>query len=108
VSLPKPELLKPQGPPDCGEAKTADAQPTARGPKAAAANAQHASAAVLQPSLDTEPPDRNAELALRVKLEYERECYRQAEARVRDRLRQLQGSVGETIKAINRAEPQGR
>jgi hypothetical protein len=46
--------------------------------------------------------DRNAELALRIKLEYERECYRQAEIRVRDRLRQLQGSVSESIKSINR------
>jgi hypothetical protein len=48
--------------------------------------------------------DRNAELAVRIKLEYERECYRQAEIRVRDRLRQLQGSVSETIKSINRVE----
>lgn len=32
-------------------------------------------------------------------LEYERECYREAEIIVRSRLRQLQVSVGETIKA---------
>jgi hypothetical protein len=36
--------------------------------------------------------DPNADLALRIKLEYERECYRQAEARMRDRVKQLQAS----------------
>ena len=36
--------------------------------------------------------DPNADLAMRIKLEYERECYRQAEARTRDRLKQLQTS----------------
>jgi hypothetical protein len=36
--------------------------------------------------------DPNADLAMRIKLEYERECYRQAEARTRDRLKQLQAS----------------
>ena len=33
--------------------------------------------------------DANAALALRIKLEYERECYRQAEQRVRARLKKL-------------------
>jgi len=47
-------------------------------------------------------------MALRVKLEYERACYRQAEIQVRKRLRQLQGSVGETIKSAKRAEQQDR
>jgi len=48
--------------------------------------------------------DRDVELAARIKLEYERECYRQAELRVRERLRQLQSSVGETIKPVDRAQ----
>jgi hypothetical protein len=60
-----------------------------------------ASAAMVPPKVDA---DRNAELAVRIKLEYERECYRQAEIRVRDRLGQLQGSVSETIKSIHRTE----
>jgi hypothetical protein len=66
---------------------------------------ESASAAMVPPSPDA---DRSAELALRIKLEYERECYRQAEKRVRDRLRQLQGSVSETIKSINGTEQPSR
>jgi hypothetical protein len=110
LSLPQPELLKAQSPPDCQEAKTADLQPTARDHQGAPRNAlaQQASAAESQPSLGAEPPDRNAELAQRIKLEYERECYRLAEMRARDRLRQLQGSVGEALKSINRAEQQSQ
>jgi hypothetical protein len=52
--------------------------------------------------------ERNAELALRIKLEYERECYRQAEMRVRERLHQLQSSIGETVKSVNRTEQPAR
>jgi hypothetical protein len=52
--------------------------------------------------------ERNAELALRIKLEYERECYRQAEMRVRQRLHLLQSSVGETVKSVNRTEQPSR
>jgi hypothetical protein len=39
--------------------------------------------------------DVNSELAERIKLEYERECYRQAELRVRRQLRALQAAVRE-------------
>jgi hypothetical protein len=48
--------------------------------------------------------DPNADLALRIKLEYERECYRRAEARMRDRVKQLQAST----KAAKGAEPRAR
>ena len=48
--------------------------------------------------------DPNADLALRIKLEYERECYRQAERRVRDQLQSLQASTTQTIDAVKRAE----
>jgi hypothetical protein len=48
------------------------------------------------------PPGPAADAALRMKLDYERQCYRQAEMIVRDRLRQLLATVGETIKAIER------
>jgi hypothetical protein len=47
--------------------------------------------------------DPNAELATRIRLEYERECYRQAEARMRDRVKQLQGA-----KAAKATEPSER
>jgi Protein of unknown function (DUF3551) len=43
--------------------------------------------------------------ALRAKLDHERQCYRHAEMIMRDRLLQLQASLGETITAINRGEP---
>jgi hypothetical protein len=38
-------------------------------------------------------------------LDYERQCHRDAGMTLRDRLQQLQASVGETVKAINRACP---
>jgi hypothetical protein len=102
LSAPRPELLKPQNPPDCEEKKATAARPTPNNGVAHTAAVRQASAAELQPSLGAEPIDRNAELAMRVKLEYERECYRQAEMRSRDRLRQLQSSVGGSIKSVNR------
>ena len=37
---------------------------------------------------------------MRMKLDYEQQCYRQAEEIVRTRLRQLQDSIGETIRVI--------
>jgi hypothetical protein len=43
--------------------------------------------------------------ALRAKLDYEQQCYRQAEMILRDRLLGLQASVSETIKAVNRGAP---
>jgi hypothetical protein len=52
--------------------------------------------------------ETNADLALRIKLEYERECYRQAEARVREQLRKLQASTSETIKAVKQLEQDPR
>ena len=39
-----------------------------------------------------------------LKLDYERQCYRKAETIARARLRLLQVSVGETIKAVNRSQ----
>ena len=46
--------------------------------------------------------------AYRVKLEHERECYREAEMRARQRLQHLQTSIGKTINAVNRREQGGR
>ena len=48
--------------------------------------------------------DANAALALRIKLEYERECYRQAESRVRRQLQALQQAARESSKALNGSE----
>jgi hypothetical protein len=87
VPLPNQALLAPQRQPDC-EAEMADAQ-------------RLASLAPLE-------PDANADLALRIKLEYERECYRQAEMRVRDRLQKLQASTTDTIKAVKQMEQSAR
>lgn len=49
----------------------------------------------------------NADLALRIKLEYERACYRRAGMRIRERLQQLQASVAATIKAANSQQKKG-
>ena len=81
IPLPDRALLTAQPEPDC------EVKPTA--PDAAKS---------------AEPSDPNADLALRIKLDYERECYRKAEMRVRDRLKRLQASTAETIKAVNRLE----
>jgi hypothetical protein len=109
VSLPGPGLLKPQAPPDCGEGATADPRLARDSNRVtSAAVSQQATLADAQRIPDAEQADPNAELAMRIKIEYERECYRQAEARVRARLQQLQQSVGETVKSVNRVEQQGR
>jgi hypothetical protein len=65
-------------------------------------------AAPRKPECDAEaagnPPiaagDGNADLALRIKLEYERECYRQAELRTRRQLKALQAAVSEEVAAL--------
>ena len=91
VPLPSQALLAPQGTPDC-EGK-------GQGQQLASTDAS----AVVAPR-----PETNADLALRIKLEYERECYRQAEARVREQLRKLQASTSETIKAVKQLEQDPR
>jgi Protein of unknown function (DUF3551) len=47
-------------------------------------------------------PGPGADAALQTKLDYELQCYRHAAIIWRDRMQQLQASVGETIKAVNR------
>jgi len=49
----------------------------------------------------------NAALGLRIRLEYERDCFRRAEMQTRDRLHRLQASVGKTIKTVKRIERNG-
>ena len=87
IPLPAQALLTPHRQPDC-ESDLPDGQKVA-------------SLAPLQ-------PDANADLAMRIKLDYERECYRQAELRVRESLQKLQTSTGATIKAVKEMEQAGR
>jgi hypothetical protein len=51
--------------------------------------------------------DPNVTLGLRIRLEYERDCFRRAEAKMRERLRQLQAAVGKTIEAVKRKQRDG-
>lgn len=93
TKVPRPDRALMEAPkePDCGGAS--EKKPVA----AAGKGAQEASG-----------EDANADLALRIKLEYERECYRQAEARMRERLKQLQASTTQTIKAVDKSEQAAR
>jgi hypothetical protein len=60
-----------------------------------------------QPEPDCEFKTAEPKAEERMKLDYERQCYRHAEMIVRDRLEQLQNSVDQTIKAIKRTGPNG-
>jgi hypothetical protein len=109
VPLPSQALLAPQRTPDCeGEAAIADKPESGPARVAKREGAEQpatsdASAAVAPPQVES-----NADLALRIKLEYERECYRRAEIRVREQLRKLQASASETIKAVKQQEQDPR
>jgi hypothetical protein len=114
IPLPGRALLARQADPKCediksiaagegpakGEGKREAGTQTADASAAAAPAADQSAAAAATPAPGPGMGDANASLALRIKLEYARECYRQAELRVRTRLHALQGSVGATIKAV--------
>ena len=102
--IPQPDraLLETPAEPDCGATKA----PRRPGrPESATATAGLGTPTAAE---EGAAGDANADLALRIKLEYERECYRQAEARVRDRLKQLQASTTQTVKAVKGAEQGAR
>jgi hypothetical protein len=80
IPLPEPALLSPQPEPDC-EFKTSESKTDASGKV---------------------PPEEE-----RMKLDYERQCYRHAEMIVRGRLDLLQSSVDKTINAIKRTDRNG-
>ena len=102
IPLPDRALLETPAEPDCGAAQG----PRRPGrPESATATAGLATPAAAEEGAAN---DTNAELALRIKLEYERECYRQAEARMRDRLKQLQASTTQTVKAVKGTEQGAR
>ena len=71
VALPKLSVLRPQAPPDCGETRAAGSQEAANESKRLA-SATLLSAAMSSPT--PRPDTGGSDLALRIKLEYEREC----------------------------------
>jgi hypothetical protein len=98
IPMPDRALLETPAEPDCGAGQI----PRRAGrPESATATAGLATPAAGE---EVTANDANADLALRIKLEYERECYRQAEARMRDRLKLLQASTTQTMKAVKGAE----
>ena len=97
IPLPDRALLKPQDEPDCG---LQVAQQTPNNDERAATSGMETG------SISRGGP--NTELAQRIALEYERECYRMAEARVRARLKQLQFSMARMAKAVRSAEQGAR
>jgi len=102
IPLPDRALLEAPAEPDCGAAQA----PRRPGrPENATATAGLATPAAAE---EGAAGDGNADLALRIRLEYERECYRQAEARMRDRLKQLQASTTQTVKAVKGTEQGAR
>jgi hypothetical protein len=109
VPLPSQALLAPQGTPDC-EGKGAVAEKPEGGAARVAKRegAEQSASSDVSAAAVVPRPESNADLALRIKLEYERECYRQAEARVREQLRKLQASASETIKAVKQLEQDPR
>jgi hypothetical protein len=102
IPLPDRALLETPAEPDCGAAQA----PRRPGrPESATATAGLATPTAAE---EGAAGDGNADLALRIKLEYERECYRQAEARMRDRLKQLQAFTTQTVKAVKGTEQGAR
>jgi hypothetical protein len=83
-TAPKAALLKAQPAPNC-ELKTASLDP-----------------AQEQPADPPSANDADPDVALRAKLDYERQCYRHAELIARERLQNLQEAVQETVRALKR------
>ena len=97
IPLPDRALLKPQDEPDCG-LQVAQQAPNN--------DERTATSGMETGTISRDGP--SAELAQRIALEYERECYRMAEARVRARLRQLQFSMARMARAVRSAEHSAR
>ena len=122
AARPDPALLKPQTGPNCEDRSVRPAavdkanEPSAEATRRVASNDAARTPAegpapselAQQPAGGVEPAKANAEMAARIKLEYERECYRQAEARVRDQLSRLQVSVSDSLKLYKRLEAEYR
>lgn len=103
VPSPDQALLAPQRKPDCESGAAVIESAQAPGTRVARRDGeQPASSTSDAQSTAATTPDTGVDMALRIKLEYERECYKQAEIRVRENLRRLQAWTTETIKASNR------
>jgi hypothetical protein len=87
IPLPRTALLTRQSPPNC-EYRTANLDTAGR------------RQADAQPSVVDSAPEQ----AQRMKLDYERQCYRHAELIARARLRDLQDAVQDTVKAVKRSD----
>lgn len=118
IPLPKQALLRPEPESGC----TAEASgPETLGGDLRPPALRHASAAMLAAAASDAPrlparvisgvsdsavaqADPNLTLSQRIKLEYERDCFRRAEMRIRERLLKLQRAVAVTARAVKRAE----
>jgi hypothetical protein len=118
IPLPRQALLRPEPEPGC----TAEAAgPETHGGDWRPPALRHASAAMLavgasdgpqlpatvisgQSESEVAQADPNLALSQRIKLEYERDCFRRAEIRIRERLLKLQQAVAVTARAVKRAE----
>ena len=124
IPLPERALLKPQGEPGCefktsrmdgGEGREHRTEPV----PARVANLVAREQSVWSDSRPPAPPpalqanrqlsqiDPNAALGLRIRLEYERDCFRRAEMQARDRLQRLQAAVSKTVRAVKRIHQDG-
>jgi hypothetical protein len=119
IPLPKRALLEPLPEPGCtteasgsgDELHQSQLRRTLLASLAAASldrSGQLAAGTTVQSDSTLAQTDPNLGLSLRIKLEYERDCFRRAEMRTRERLLQLQKAVGATAKAVRRAEEQSR
>lgn len=96
IPLPPAAMLAAAPVPSCSAAaSTASATPPAAPAPAAAPPAATAPAA---------EPAADATLAQRLKLEFERDCYKAAEAQMRRRLARLQAAARATARAVERLE----
>ena len=118
IPLPRQALLERQRDPGCTSETSGlalrELQPR-KSSHAPTRLANHSNMSIARSDVPAAPivstPDNtlaqvDATLAQRIKLEYERDCFRRAEARVRQRLLQLQVAVGATVKAVRRSEQQ--
>jgi len=114
IPLPQQALLKPQREPVC----TSDTSALPHGPghvQPLRGEQTRVARLVIDRNVDRSislgsagiPVQTDSSLAQRLKLEYERDCFSRAEARVRHRLLRLQVATGALVKAVKRAEQVG-
>lgn len=102
ASLTNRALLTPARPPACGSRQAAEPVEDARSFHQLTSSDSKAAAATPPANPAPARDQAASDLEIRIALEYERACYKQAEARVRARLNKLQLSVSEAIKAADR------